>query len=494
MFGESVTCFPVFWPQGNGYGDQSERAMKFSDKTDILFNALRQSAKAKPVTAIEKLVQNGPDRDLCRINALAFAAAHKLDEEDVIAAFLHGARLGVFDLSWNILCPACGGVLDSSATLKTVKQAEYRCVLCAIGHEPTLDEIVEVTFTVSPRVRRIAAHDPATLSWIEYYRQIFWSSGVDLPDNETLAQWVKETTLDSRELSPGEKVVLSLQLPEGEVDMFDPVLHMSQHLEVKGEPARESQSLSFIMTRDCAPEGDVQMQPGPLKLTLENRSTVRTLPGIWVISDKIHELVNKRRPFLTAKRLLTNQTFRDIYRTDSLDVDQRLKITSLTFLFTDLKGSTELYERVGDLAAYDLVRAHFRVLNEIVAAERGAVVKTIGDAVMATFPTPDRAMAAALKMREALKDLKDDLLLKIGIHEGPCLAVLLNDRQDYFGRTVNIASRVQGLATSRSIFATRRVVTDSEASKLLQSNGLAATSEKRSLRGIAKQIEIFEIP
>jgi class 3 adenylate cyclase len=468
--------------------------MKRSGQTHPLFNALRQSAKPKSVSAIEKLIHDGPDRELCRINALAFATRHGLDEDDVIGAFLHGARLGIFDMSWNILCPACGGVLDSGATLKTVRQAEYRCVLCASGREPTLDEIVEVTFTISPRVRRIAAHDPGTLPWLEYYRQIFWSSGVDLPDDETFAKWVRENTLDSRELSPGEKVVLSLQLPEGEVDMFDPVLHMSQHLEVKGKPARESQSLSFVMTRDHAPEESVQMHPGPLKLTMENRSATRTLPAVWVVSDKVHEFVRKRRLFLTAKRLLTNQTFRDIHRTDALDVDQRLKITSLTFLFTDLKGSTELYERVGDLAAYDLVRAHFRILNEIVAAERGAVVKTIGDAVMATFPTPDRAMAAALKMREALKDFKDDLLLKIGIHEGPCLAVSLNDRQDYFGRTVNIASRVQGLATSRSIFATRRVVIDSEASKLLQSNGIAATPEKRSLRGIAKQIEIFEIP
>ena len=136
--------------------------MKLPGETDSLFNALRQSAKAEPVSAIEKLIQDGPDRELCRINALAFAAKHKLNEEDVIAAFLHGARLGIFDMSWNILCPACGGVLDSGATLKTVKQAEYRCVLCADGYEPTLDEIVEVTFTISPRVRRIAAHDPGT--------------------------------------------------------------------------------------------------------------------------------------------------------------------------------------------------------------------------------------------------------------------------------------------------------------------------------------------
>ena len=222
--------------------------------------------------------RTAPDRDLCRINALAFAARHKLNEEDVLAAFLHGARLGIFDMSWNILCPACGGVLDSGATLKTVKQAEYRCVLCADGYEPTLDEIVEVTFTISPRVRRIAAHDPGTLPWIEYYRQIFWSSGVDLPDDEALAKWVKETTLDTLELSAGEKAVLSLQLPEGYVIVFDPVLHMSQHIEVNGEPARESQSLSFVMTRNHPPAETVQMRPGSLQMTLENRSNCTHVP------------------------------------------------------------------------------------------------------------------------------------------------------------------------------------------------------------------------
>ena len=121
-------------------------------------------------------------------------------------------------------------------------------------------------------------------------------------------------------------------------------------------------------------------------------------------------------------------------------------------------------------------------------------MKTIGDAVMATFPTPDRAMAAALRMREAWKALNEDLFLKIGIHEGPCLAVSLNDRQDYFGQTVNIASRVQGLALSRSIFATGQVVGNSEASKLLQSSGIAPMPQKHSLRGIANEFEIFEIP
>ena len=181
---------------------------------------------------------------------------------------------------------------------------------------------------------------------------------------------------------------------------------------------------------------------------------------------------------------MTNQTFRDIYRTDTLDVDQGLKITSLTFLFTDLKGSTALYDRVGDIVAYDLVREHFRVLHEIVASEAGAVVKTIGDAVMATFPTPDRALAAALRMRNSVRDLKNDLLIKIGIHEGPCLAVTLNDRLDYFGQTVNIAARVQGLADSRAIFATKSVV---ENPQVVEDAGDGQAPTDRAARGAARR-------
>ena len=201
--------------------------------------------------------------------------------------------------------------------------------------------------------------------------------------------------------------------------------------------------------------------------------------------------VGKRRPFLTAKRLLSNQTFRDIYRTDTLDIDQRLKITSLTFLFTDLKGSTELYERVGDLVAFDLVREHFHALQEIVAAEGGAVVKTIGDAVMATFPSPDRAVAAALRMRQGMRALnathgREDLLLKIGIHEGPCLAVTLNERQDYFGQTVNLAARLQGQSRGGDVVLSQALAPLAEAAAAPSGHGL--TRETAMLRGLAEPV------
>ena len=467
-------------------------------ESEARFKVLRQSANPEAAAAIEKLVQSGIDRQLNRVNVLDFAARYGVSEEHAIAAFLHAARLGLFDMSWNLLCPGCGGVLDANATLKTVRKDKYHCALCAAGYEPTLDEMVEVSFTVNPRVRRIAAHDSHTLPIWEYVRQVYWSSGIDFPE-DSFEQLVEQMVLDSVELPAGEKCILSVQMPEQFLIVFEPVTHAAQFIDVKGEATREQQELSVVFNRMRVPTGTVQMRPGPLRLSLENRTDVRVLPGVFIAGDALHNLLGKRKRFLTAKRLLTNQTFRDIYRTDTLDVDQRLKITSLTFLFTDLKGSTALYERVGDLVAYDMVRSHFHVVNEVVAAEAGAVVKTIGDAVMATFPTPDRGLSAALRMREAMQSLDterrhEDLTLKIGIHEGPCLAVMLNERLDYFGQTVNIAARVQGLAMSRSIYATEPVVKNPETSRVLEDAGLTPVPQRCSLRGIADEFTVYEIP
>jgi class 3 adenylate cyclase len=88
----------------------------------------------------------------------------------------------------------------------------------------------------------------------------------------------------------------------------------------------------------------------------------------------------------------------------------------------------------------------------------------------------------------------EDLLLKIGIHEGPCLAVMLNDRLDYFGQTVNIAARVQGLATSRAIFATKPVVDDPQSAALLKAAGIAPRPQSAALKGVAGEVAVYEIP
>jgi class 3 adenylate cyclase len=463
------------------------------------FSVLRQTANPAVADAIQLAVEKAEDHELNRINVLDFSKRTGLDEERVISGFLHASRLGLFDLTWNVLCPGCGGVLGAHSTLKSLRPDDYHCGLCACGYEASVDEQVEVAFTISPRIRRIAAHDPNTLPIWEYYKQVFWSSGVDF-DKQSFATLADEVTLDTLELPAGEKAVLSLQLPKEFIIVFEPVTHSAQFIEVQGEPTRERQQLTLVYNKTPTPTGGTRtMRPGPLRLSLDNQADVRVLPSVFVAGEAMHQLIGKRKPFLTAKRMLSNQTFRDVFKADNLNVDQRLKITSLTFLFTDLKGSTALYERVGDLAAFDLVRAHFHALLEIIAAEKGAVVKTIGDAVMATFIRPEHAIIAGLRMREAMKVLnaqrgKEDLIVKIGIHEGPCLAVMLNERQDYFGQTVNIASRVQSLSTSQEIHITAPVLGSTAVATILEKEALKPIQKEAALRGIADKMVVYEIP
>jgi class 3 adenylate cyclase len=466
--------------------------------TQAQFSALKQAADPAVADAIQHLIATGEDRELNRINALDFSRKNGLDEERVISGFLHASRLGLFDLTWNVLCPGCGGVLDAHSTLKSLRQDEYQCGLCACGYEASVDEQVEVAFTVSSKVRRIAAHDPNSLPLWEYFRQVFWSSGVDL-NEEMFESLTDEVTLDALELPASEKAVLSLQLPPQFIIVFEPVTHSAQFIDVQGEPTKERQQLSLIYSNGHKPVDTVTMRPGPLRLQLDNQAGVRVLPTIFIAADGLHRLIGKRKPFLTAKRMLTNQTFRDVFKADNLTIDQRLKITSLTFLFTDLKGSTALYERVGDLAAFDLVRAHFHALLEIISSENGAVVKTIGDAVMATFNRPEQALAAGLRMRSAMEKLNvergtRDLVVKIGIHEGSCLAVMLNERQDYFGQTVNIAARVQGLSTSQAIHITGPVIDAPAVAAILDKAAITPIQKQAALRGIADKIVVYEIP
>jgi len=132
---------------------------------------------------------------------------------------------------------------------------------------------------------------------------------------------------------------LSLSLLESRVVVFEPVTHSAQFLDVKGEPTRERRNISIVYGNERMLMGTVKVNPGSLLLSLENRSNNRVLPAVWVTGAGVHHLLSKRKPILTAKRLLSDQTFRDLYRTETLDVRQRLKITSMTFMFTDLKGS-----------------------------------------------------------------------------------------------------------------------------------------------------------
>jgi class 3 adenylate cyclase len=460
------------------------------------WDLLQQAADPAVVARLKTMVESAPDRMLNRINALAFAKEHGFAEEPVIAALVHSAQLGLFDMAWNMLCRSCSGVLETGDALRALNRSSYFCSFCGLKNEPTLDELVEVTFTVNPRIRRIGAHDPDSLSFAEYMRQIYWSSGLEIPEDVESA--IQRMTLDAMELGPGEKAAMSLTLSPGIDYVFDPVTHTSVFLDIAGEETHERRVVSLVFAQAHAHSGTMKHQPGPVRISLENKSNRRTLPAIWAHTQEMETLSMQRRPFVTATRMLSNQTFRDLYRSGTFAPDQRFNITNLTILFTDLRGSTALYDRIGDLAAFDLVRSHFGALLTAVSAEGGAVVKTIGDAVMATFSSPERALRAAMRMRAAMREINqshgsNDLALNIGLHGGPCLAVMLDDRQDYFGQTVNVASRVQGLADPSAVLATKPIVASSEVAHLVRDAGYRMTARQLSLRGVSETFDVYEV-
>src|SRR6202166_2927328 len=221
------------------------------NEAHTLFVALRQSVDDDVVDMLERMVRNAPDHALNKMNALDLAVREGIDEERVIAALLNAVALGIFEMTWSVMCPSCAGVLSANKTLKTLDRAQYNCAFCAAGYETTLDNLVEVTFTVSPRVRKIPAHSPDELSAAEYYRQVFWSSAIDLPaDMEKL---LREVMLESVDLPPGERAILSLQLPKGTLIVFDPVTHTAQFLDVSGEVASERRNLSVIFNKVQVP-------------------------------------------------------------------------------------------------------------------------------------------------------------------------------------------------------------------------------------------------
>jgi class 3 adenylate cyclase len=188
----------------------------------------------------------------------------------------------------------------------------------------------------------------------------------------------------------------------------------------------------------------------------------------------------------TAAEVTALQMFRDLFAAEALRPGEQISVGTLTVLFTDLRDSTKLYRQVGDATAFGRVMNHFDVLKNAIAEHDGAIVKTIGDAVMAVFRCAADGLVAMLEAQRMLAQPSDGSLplqLKAGLHTGPCIAVTLNDRLDYFGSTVNLAARLEGLSSGTDVIISRSVFEDALVRELLDSKRLSATEFDMALKG-----------
>ena len=203
---------------------------------------------------------------------------------------------------------------------------------------------------------------------------------------------------------------------------------------------------------------------------------------------------------LTGLDMMHYPTFRAIFRDETLSTREQLKITAVTLLFTDITGSTQMYERLGDSVAYNIVRDHFDILFSEIEAHNGIVIKTIGDAVMASFRSNDDAVRCILngmgrfEEYNQAKHLDHQVRIKIGLHRGPAILVTLNDRLDYFGSTVNKAARVQGYAKSDELLISKEVYDTPGIKEAIKSYPkMTIRSSKLDLKGLDGQHLVYSL-
>jgi class 3 adenylate cyclase len=469
------------------------RERVLAEKMDAMRRVKNLAARA--LEKVELLVRDGSDAELFRVNPLRFAADRGLMEHDVIDVFLHGARNGLFQMEWNLVCPSCGDSVDSFRSLNKVNTHFY-CAMCDLNSEATLDDYIQVTFTVSPEVRDIAYHHPESLSVEEYHLKYHFNPGASLPGGPRFIDAMPSMVKGLSYIGPGQKKRFDMDTAGGSITLNDLVHHLSAVVAVKGDPSDKPQALTVRQESGKLVADRAELAPGRIVITVDNRTAARASMLILGIPPGFEKKHLVFEPFLSGKRLISLQTFRELFSSEVVQGTEGIGVRDITILFTDLKGSTALYERIGDLKAFSLVHQHFDKLGRVIGENSGAFVKTIGDAVMASFLTPLDAMKAALEMNREINRFNRaftsrDVILKVGIHRGPCIAVTLNDRLDYFGQTVNTAARVQRLAGAEEVYVTEEVLSFPGVKTLLR--GSRVFGGKVRLKGIQDEVQVYKI-
>jgi len=459
-----------------------------------------RSWSPRVVSKFEALIRSSEELSLYRVNPLAFARDRAIGEGECIDLFLHAARCGLFEMHWDVLCPQSGMVLDSFGSLRTLK-THYVCGLCDVSGETDLDDFIEVTFSASPNLRRLSFHDPGSLSVEDFHWKLRFAGDGKLPGQSVrFVDMLRGFVRGLSYLPTGATVRLPVELGLGVLAGVNVQTQAAFMVGIAGESGPEPAVLRIRYDgHRFAPDRAI-VSPGRCVVEVDNSGAVRGSLMLINWPPEIVALPSKPalefEPYISGGMLIARQTFRRLFRSERVDEREGLGIRQVTFLFTDLKGSTALYEKLGDLNAYALVREHFALLELTAQQHGGAVVKTIGDAVMAAFSRPADAVEAALRILDEIERFNSEhgepgIILKIGAHCGASIAVTLNENLDYFGQTVNVAARVQSLADAGEICISEALYMAPGVRQLL--SGQTIMEFEAPLRGVEGNASVYRI-
>ncbi|EYF01157.1 adenylate/guanylate cyclase domain-containing protein [Chondromyces apiculatus] len=441
--------------------------------------AVNEVALARAVTLLRRAVPDLADRlaallreeddvTVGRIRPFELADAWHLERHALLAACLHGVRAGMLELRWEVICPSCRTATDAVPTLSDLTEHGH-CQLCELNFNLDLDEAVEAVFRPAPAVRLV---DTGTYCIGGPARTPHVLSQAILPPSD-----VGRLDIPTAQASPGAG-------PSWRYRLF-----------VRGGASapvvvtEEAAASTRVDAADPGAASPIRVAPGGV-LLLENRRPAE-------LHAKLEQLVFAEQG-ATARMVTSLPEFRRDFSRDMLRPGKALKVSRVTLFFSDLTDSTLLYSRLGDAAAFKLVQDHFDLLFPVLEKHGGAVVKTIGDAIMATFTDETEALKGSLAVLAAFEDLRTRdahaarTHLKLGLYTGPCYAIAANGTLDYFGQTVNIAARLQGQAGSGQLvveaaLADRAVLTGALSADWIVERATA------SLKGVDHPLEVARL-
>lgn len=425
--------------------------------------AAAEAAGAAPdlLDRLVRFLREGSDTAVSRIRPFECADAWQLDRTEVLALFLRCAKTGLLDLSWDVICPHCRADVSKAPDLSGLSVAAA-CDTCQYQFRVDLAGTVEVTFKVNAAIR-------------DARRYVFCLGG---PGNKpaVAVQWrigPGATRAEATDLRPGHYLLRTFPATR-EIPLVVP----------------DSASGLTVRLSEEGPAVTPDL-PAPGELRVENAGRAEMVVLI--------ERQGWRDAAATAASVLALQEFRDLFPSATVASGVEIAIGSIAFLFTDLKGSTELYRRVGDASAFDFVHRHFEYLVRSAAEHRGGLVKTMGDAIMASFPSGEAALRAAVSMQRgwrtffASADPGFALSLKIGLHEGPAIAINANGRLDFFGNTVNTAARIQGQSDGGDIMMSAELAGEPALQTIIRQEGLRSSEERVWLKGLEGERALIRI-
>jgi class 3 adenylate cyclase len=414
---------------------------------------------------LAQAVRELPADQLRRMQPFAFARRWSADRGKTLNQFLAATRAGLLNMRWDVICPHCRGDKMNLGTLLEVQQTAF-CPSCNIDFDVDLDRSLEAVFTPHPQVREVPKAQyclggPGTTPHIVYQHL----------------------------LEPGAGHEFTFFLAEGRYRVRVTGEKAYRWIEVEGTGAGIG-TIPFEIRDDSIDGQDVTTsEAAPITVEFGNQSK-RTV--VIVI-----ESVEWARDALSAGELVADQQFRDLFSTEVLAPGISLAVGDSTILFTDVVGSTAMYNTLGDAKAFSLVRTHFDVLHEIVSKHEGAIVKTIGDAIMAVFTKPDAALRAASDLHTQVdkyvreKGHGQGVQLKVGLHAGPCIAVTLNERLDYFGTTVNLAARVQNMSEGGDVLVTQMLADRTSDCEPLREQGWKSEPKQAKAKGFTEPVPVL---